>query len=120
MNPTSATGASSRVGWDAPHSRVMLTFENRKEIEIEQQTGGGKAIASLVLGIVGMIAWFIPLFGIPITVVGLVLGIKGLKSENKGMAVAGVTLSIIGLVFSIINMSIGAYQGATGQHPLFQ
>lgn len=82
---------------------------------MEKQTGGGKAIASLVLGIIGMVAWVIPLFGIPTTVVGLVLGIKGLKSQNKGMAVAGVTLSIIGLVASIINMSIGAYMGATGQ-----
>ncbi len=85
---------------------------------MKQQTGGGKAIASLVLGILGMIAWFIPLFGLPVTVVGLVLGIKGLGSENKGMAVAGVTMSIIGLVATIINMSIGAYMGATGQHPL--
>lgn len=84
---------------------------------MERKTGVGEAIASLALGIIGMMAWFIPLFGLPITVVGLVLGIKGLKSENKGIAVAGLTLSIIGLVATIINASIGAYLGATGQHP---
>ncbi len=84
----------------------------------EQTAGSGKAIASLVLGILGLLAWFIPLFGAPITITGLVLGIKGLKSSNRGMAVAGIVLNIIGLVLTIINASIGAYLGATGQHPL--
>lgn len=86
----------------------------------QQQTGGGNAIASLVLGIIGMIAWYIPLFGAPITIVGLVLGIKGMKSNSRGMAIAGVVLCIIGLVFTIINGAIGAYIGATAQHPLLE
>ncbi|MCD8500451.1 MAG: DUF4190 domain-containing protein [Bacillaceae bacterium] len=68
----------------------------------------GKATASLVLGLVGIIAWFIPLFGYPVTITGLVLGVKGLKSKNRGMAIAGVTLSIIFLVITIINSIIGA------------
>ena len=77
----------------------------------------GKAVAGLVLGIVGMIAWFIPIFGLPITIVGLILSIKGMGSTKRGMAVTGLVLCIIGLVLSIINMSIGAYMGATGRHP---
>lgn len=85
---------------------------------MEKQPGSGKAIASLVLGIIGMIAWFIPLFGAPITIVGLILGMRGLNSEGRGMAMTGMILSIIGLVLTIINASIGAYLGATGQHPL--
>jgi hypothetical protein len=48
------------------------------------------------------------------------LSIKGMKSTSHGMAVAGLTLSIIGLVLTIINAAIGAYLGATGQHPLLQ
>ena len=76
----------------------------------------GKSITSLVLGIVGLLAWLIPLFGAPITIVGVVLGIKGMaKPEGKGMAIAGVVLCIIGLVLTIINASIGAHLGATGQ-----
>ena len=84
----------------------------------EQPGGNGKAVASLALGILGLLAWFIPLFGLPITITGLVLGIKGLKSSSRGIAIAGVVLNIIGLVLTIINASIGAYLGATGQHPL--
>jgi hypothetical protein len=83
-----------------------------------QNSGGGKAIASLVLGIIGLIAWFIPLFGLPISLVGLILGIKDMKSQNRGLAIAGIVLCIIGLVLTIINASIGAYMGATGQHSL--
>lgn len=81
-------------------------------------TKTGKAKASLVLGIIGLIAWFIPLVGAPITITGLILGIKGLKSLKRGMAVAGVVLSTIGLVATIANFSIGVYLGVTGQHDL--
>ena len=75
---------------------------------------------NITLGIIGLIAWYIPILGLPITIVGLVLGIKGMKSNNRGMAITGVVFCIIGLVASIINAAIGAYMGATGQHPLLQ
>jgi len=75
-------------------------------------------VAALVLGIVGLVAWFIPLFGLPVTIVGLILGVIGQKKKKKRIALAGMILSIIGLVATIINASIGAYLGATGQHPL--
>ena len=87
----------------------------RKGAEMQEQSGGGKATASFVLGIAGMFAWFIPLFGFPVTIVGLVLGITGMKSANRGMAIGGLVLNIIFLVATIINSAIGAYAGATGQ-----
>ena len=76
----------------------------------------GKAIGGFVLGLISLVAWFVPLFGIPVSIVGLCLGIGGSKGyEAKGLAVAGIVLSIIGLVLSIVNASIGAYMGASGQ-----
>lgn len=77
-----------------------------------------KAKTSLILGIVGMFAWFIPLFGLPINIVGIVFASKGLQSSKRKLALIGITLSIMGLVLSIVNASIGAYLGATGQHPV--
>jgi hypothetical protein len=77
-----------------------------------------KATTSLVLGIIGMVAWFIPIIGLPIQIVGLLFCIKAKHSTKSGHATAGIVLCIIGLVFSIVNASIGAYMGATGQHPL--
>jgi hypothetical protein len=79
---------------------------------------GGKAIASLVLGILGLVCWCLPILGLPMTIVGLVLGFKGQRSPNHGLAIAGLVLNTIGLMFSIVNAAIGAYLGATGQHPL--
>ena len=73
-----------------------------------------KATASLVLGLCGLIAWFLPIIGFPVTITGLVLGIKGLKSYKRDRATAGVVLTILGLVATIVNSAIGAYMGAIG------
>jgi len=79
---------------------------------------GGQAIASLVLGCVGMLAWCLPIAGLPLTLIGLVLGIRGLRSRYRGLAIAGVTLSALGLILSLANAILGAYLASIGQHPL--
>ena len=71
----------------------------------------GQAVASLVLGLVALIAWIIPLFGMPITIIGLVLGIKSLKSTGRRMAIAGIVLCLVFLVATLINGVWGAYEG---------
>lgn len=65
------------------------------------------ATAALVLGIIGLIAWLLPIIGYPVTIVGLILGIKSVKSEKRGMAIAGIVMSSIGLVLSIVNSVLG-------------
>ena len=79
----------------------------------------GKAVASLVLGLIGMLAWLFPLLGLPVNIVGLVLGIQSLRTSRRSLAIAGLVLCIIGLTLTVINSAIGAYLGATGQlhHP---
>lgn len=80
----------------------------------------GKAVASLVLGIVGLVAWCLPIFGLPVTIIGLVMGIQGRKSSNASLAIAGIVLSSIGLALSVLNGAWGAYLGAIGKHPLLK
>ncbi|MBI5871112.1 MAG: hypothetical protein HZB44_09235 [Actinobacteria bacterium] len=65
-----------------------------------------------------MFAWFIPIFGAPVNIVGLVLGIKGRKSRNRGMAIAGVVLCIIGLVLTVFNSALGIYLASKGEYQL--
>ncbi len=84
---------------------------NEKGICMEDKKG--KSVAALVLGIIGLFAWFFPVAGFPITIVGLVLSAKELK-EQRSYAKAGLVLNIIGLVLCIINASIGAFMGANG------
>lgn len=68
----------------------------------------GKSIASMVLGIVGFIAWCLPIAGYPVTIVGIILGAKGLKEGGRGMAIAGIIMCSITLVLTIINSVLGA------------
>lgn len=70
----------------------------------------GFATTSFVLGLIGIIAWIIPLFGFPITIIGLIFGIKGSKSTRKGLANAGIVLSTITLMLTITNSVIGVYE----------
>ncbi len=81
---------------------------------------GGKATASLVLGLISIITWIIPLIGLPTTITGLVLGIKGLGPQRRGKAIAGIVLSVIFLVITVLNAALGAYMAANGRLKLFQ
>jgi len=80
--------------------------------------GSGKATASLILGICSLFLWLCPFVGLAASITGLVLGIQASKERRTGLATAGIVLCILGLVASLINAAIGAYLGATGQHPL--
>ncbi len=69
------------------------------------------AVASLVLGIVGLVISFIPClgsYGLLLTLPGIVLGAIGLSSAAKKNAPKG--LAIAGLVCSIIGSVIAGYQ----------
>ena len=67
----------------------------------------GLAIASLVLGIINLCAWFIPICGGPLAIVGIVLGVLGIKSSKKTLAIVGIVLSALGLIATIINAIAG-------------
>lgn len=74
--------------------------ENNNQID-------GKSIASMVLGIVGFVAWLLPLLGYPVTITGLVLGCLARKDRKNGFNLAGIILSIITLVLTLINSLLG-------------
>ncbi len=78
----------------------------------------GKAVAALVLGLCSMFLWLCPLIGVIVAINGFVLGIISRERQRSKMAMAGIILSLIGGIASVLNMIIGAYLGATGQHPV--
>lgn len=77
--------------------------------------GKSYATAALVFGIISIPAAIIPLFGVPISILGIVCGAKGMKYSN-GKAIAGLTCSILGLGLSLFNSFIGAYQASLGKN----
>jgi hypothetical protein len=66
--------------------------------------GGGQwlALASLVLGIISLVTWWIyPPVGLPIAGVGLGLGVGGRHSPAPGLAVGGIATSSVGLGLTV-------------------
>lgn len=73
-----------------------------------RKPGAGYGVSALVLGIVGMVAWYIPIFGVPINVLGLLLGHKGIKHVGQWMALTGIVLCVMGFGLSLSNVLYGA------------
>ena len=62
------------------------------------------AVASLVLGIFGLIGCWVPVWNIVLNIAGLICGIICLAKDhkNKGMGIAGIVISTLGLLISIV------------------
>lgn len=73
-----------------------------------ENKGNGKAVASLVLGIISLVFIFFGTFafiGMIMAIIGLVLGISAKKDNPEdGKAKAGVVLSIIGLALCTVSL----------------
>jgi len=83
-----------------------------------EKSGSGKAVASLVLGILGFVGALIPIIGLIMGITALVLGITSKNSTKKGMATAGLILGIIVIILSLVfwgfNIFVGVQNGEFG------
>ena len=75
----------------------------------------GLAIASLVLGIVGLLISWIPLVGWICPILAIIFGFvslnkikKNTELKGKGMALAGIIIGFVGLLVPILQI-IGAF-----------
>lgn len=83
--------------------------EEKGYLNLDMQAIEKKAMVGFILGLVGIVAWFLPIIGFPVTIVGLVQSIKGKKAVNRrGLAIAGLILNLIFLVVTSINSLLGA------------
>ncbi|SFF77665.1 MULTISPECIES: hypothetical protein [unclassified Curtobacterium] len=73
-------------------------------------TGGGLAIASLVLGIVGVVGGiFLAIIGVIAGIIGLVLGILARRrASGRGIVLGGIILSAIAIVIGIVGYILTA------------
>lgn len=81
------------------------------EALIESKDNKGIALASFILGLVGIVAWIIPFSGLPVTITGFIMGILGRKSSRKSFAITGIILCSIFLIATVVNAGLGAYIG---------
>jgi len=99
-------------------------YTDRRSRRKSQQGGGqGMGIASLVLGIVGILGAFIacfccPLIDLPLPILALVLGFLSLKTSGRGMGIGGMVTGGVGLliilVFTVLYFIGMAANGANG------
>lgn len=74
---------------------------------MQNDTGGGCAIAGLVLGILSVILCCLMWLGILIGGMGFVLSCVGLRSYRyKGAAVAGLVCSVCGILMALVELLI--------------
>ena len=79
---------------------------NLTEVPVEEKKG--LSIASFVLGLVGIVAWCLPLLGYPITIAGIITGALGIKKGGKVFAIIGIICSAVFLIATIVNSVLGA------------
>ena len=106
-NMSQGYGYSNGNTYNAPYNnQAPYNYPDNNQ---PPRQSSGLSIASLVLGIVGIVACCIPIIGIPVNVTGLILGIVGMKKGGRGMAIAGIILCSIFLVLTIANSALGVY-----------
>jgi len=90
-------------------SETVEKQETTNVIYVERR-GNGLAVAALVLGIIGLVFGFIPLFfwiALPLGVVGLILGIPAILRANKGSG--GKIMAVVGTVLSAGAIALGVW-----------
>ncbi len=90
-------------------------YSNQK-VNDDESKKGTYGLVGMILGLCSIIAWIIPLFGYPCTIVGIVFSAKGLESKNKNKAITGLVLCIIFLIFTLINSIVGAAISTEGYY----
>ncbi|MBS4174250.1 DUF4190 domain-containing protein [Bacillus sp. FJAT-49736] len=80
-----------------------MSNENQQTIIVQKPEGNGLAVASLVLGIVGVVLNLIPFLPYVIGALAIIFGAVGIKKPiKKGMSIAGIILGVIAIVMKIL------------------
>lgn len=97
-----------------PAGMPPYTVPPVQPIPLAVHNPSGKAVASLICGLVSIAGCFVPLAGVACGIAGIVTGNMGRKSTAKGMATAGLALSIVFLTASLVNWMVGIYLNIIG------
>lgn len=114
LNAQPAYGAPAAAG---PYDGGYATYDKPK----------GLAIAALVLGILSLVAFWMPILGALLGLVAIILGAVALSKVKKGtaggrgLAIAGVVTGVLGLLANlVVTALLGAVMSAVMQNGDFQ
>jgi hypothetical protein len=77
----------------------------------------GVASASRTLGYIGLLAWILPIVGVPLTFIGFALGIASLRGSEPRKALRATLFCTVGLLLSVSNSIAGIYLYTHGKFP---
>lgn len=90
-------------------------------ISTENNTNGssirdGSNVTGFVLGIISCLAWFLPIVGFPVSIIGLIFSVRENKKPRPinskfTQAEVSMILNTAGLIITIVNSFIGALIG---------
>ena len=93
----------------------MENQETAQRVVLEKEESNGLAVASLVLGIVGLVIGLVPFIGwfmLPAWILAVIFGFIGRnKQVQKGLATTGLVLGIVTIVYKFgfwIFVGVGA------------
>lgn len=102
--------------WTLIFMYIWLIFKRLSKANLDEiDKYNQKAISSFIIGLFSMIAWLIPLIGLPLSITGLVFGFQGRLSTNKGMSISGIVLGIVGIILSLSEYILGLYSALNNQ-----
>jgi hypothetical protein len=73
------------------------------------------ATKALTLGLIGLVAWCLPIAGIPVGLYGLAAGMRGMQSDRANMALIGTVLSGLCLIAAVSNAILGVMMAMGGK-----
>jgi len=90
-------------------SKVTEISTTRVDVPYAQPIESSETInPALYIGICSLVAWIVPIIGIPTSILGLLVGLKGPKSASVSSSVIAIIVNTITLSFGIMNSIAGA------------
>jgi len=66
------------------------------------------SLAAIIIGGFGMIAWCIPILGIPTGLIAIFLGARSLRSKDRLKAIIAIIFGVTCVLLSVVNILVSA------------
>lgn len=78
-------------------------MDQNQNANVPQEGSKGLSVASMVLGIIGLVLFCVPILNLVLGLLGLILGGASLvkKAAGKGMAIAGLVCGILATLWGV-------------------
>ncbi|KMK78065.1 DUF4190 domain-containing protein [Alkalihalobacillus pseudalcaliphilus] len=72
-------------------------------VVVQAQESNGLAVSALVLGIIGLVLFWVPFIPYPLAILALIFGFIGLKKQvKKGLAITGIVTGAVTLLLKLL------------------